>query len=584
MMNARMHRACTLPFRSDAREHGSLRDKHALGREALAALFFLALAIAATRPLAALFRTHVLGHLDVLVDLWTVHWLATHFFDPGQIFQGNMFHPARHAVLHSDLSLGTVVLLLPFRPFVHDPVPLVNLAVLLALAFGGWAFHALGHAVTGNRWAGLLCGVLAAFNSHQMRHLYHLNLLTTGWLALFLLGLHRTLERPTAFSVALAAVSFALSAQSSGYYGVAAVVLAAVFAALNVRALGRSQVLAALAAAALLGALLTLPYLTAYLDARYEQGLRRNINMSAAMAFHPSQDLTSDAYAYRWLSPREGERLFPGALALVLGAVAVARRRPGTLFYGAAFVVMLLLSLGPRWALAGRTFDLPYKWLFSIAPFDGMRHPYTFAAVALFMLAVLAAIGWAGLRIAARAWAGPLVVLLAVAETLSPPPLVRAIPAGVPPAYEMIRALPPAPILEVPVFAPYTLVWAARHGLPVVNGQGSAFVPGGTRIIARLVENHWVRRVPGDLDASKPALYLADVFPALYVIVPAVREPAFRPLAAAFDRSRLFGLVAEAPDGDRIYELRRDRVSAPARNAAPPPVDEQPEAERPPPR
>jgi hypothetical protein len=565
-----------------AREHRNLRDKHALGREALAALFFLALAIAATRPLTALFRTHVLGHLDVLVDLWTVHWLVTHFFDPSQIFQGNIFNPARHAVLHSDLSLGTVVLLLPFRPFIPDPVPLINLAALLALAFGGWAFHALGHAVTGNRWAGLLCGVLAVFSSHQMRHLYHLNLLTTGWLALFLLGLHRTVERPTASRVALTAVSFALSAQSSGYYGVAAVVLAAVFAVVNVRALGRSRVLAALAAAALLGTLATLPYLTAYLDARHEQGLRRNINMSAAMAFHPSQDLTSDAYPYRWISPREGERLFPGVLALVLGAAAVARRRPGTLFYGSALVVMLLLSLGPRLELAGRSFDLPYKWLHPIPPFDGMRHPYTFAAVASFMLAVLAAIGWAGLRTAARPGAGPLVVLLAVVETLSPAPLLRAIPAGVPPAYDLIRARPPAPILEVPVFAPDTLVWAARHGRPVVNGQGSAFVPGGTRIIARLVENHWVRRVPGDLDASKPALYLADIFPALYVIVPAVREPAFRPLAAAFDRSRLFIFVAEAPDGDRIYELRRDRFNPPARSAEPPPAEEEPEAEPPP--
>src|SRR4029078_9507413 len=76
--HARKHRACTLPFRSDAREHGPLRDKHALGREALVALFFLAFAITATRPLAALGRTHVRGQLDVLVDLWTVHWLATH--------------------------------------------------------------------------------------------------------------------------------------------------------------------------------------------------------------------------------------------------------------------------------------------------------------------------------------------------------------------------------------------------------------------------------------------------------------------------------------------------------------------------
>ena len=98
----RMHRGCTLPFRFDAREHGQLRDKHALGRETLAGLFFLALAIAATRPLAAVLRSHVLGQLDVLVDLWTVHWLATHFFDPSQIFQGNIFNPARADTVHAN--------------------------------------------------------------------------------------------------------------------------------------------------------------------------------------------------------------------------------------------------------------------------------------------------------------------------------------------------------------------------------------------------------------------------------------------------------------------------------------------------
>jgi len=319
----------------------------------------------------------------------------------------------------------------------------------------------------------------------------------------------------------------------------------------------------------------------AYLDTRHEQGLRRNINMSATMAFHPTQDLTSDAYAYRWLSPREGERLFPGLLALALAAVAVARRRPGTLFHGVSFLVMLLLSFGPRLEMDGWSVDLPYRWLFAIPPFDGMRHPYTFAGVALFMLAVLAAIGWAGLRLAARPWAGPLVVLLAVVDTVSPPLFVRPIPPGVPPAYEMVRALPPAPILEVPVFAPETLVWAARHGLPVLNGQGSAFVPAGARIVSRLVENHWVRRVPEDLDASKPALYLAAVFPDLYVIVPAVRKPEFRALAAAFDRSRLYVFVAEAPDGDRIYRLRPDRVRAPARTGEPPLEEEEPEAEPP---
>ena len=101
--------------------------------------------------------------------------------------------------------------------------------------------------------------------------------------------------------------------------------------------------------------------------------------MSASMALHPTEDLTSDAYAYRWLFPRDGERLFPGLLALVLAGIAIARRRPGSLFPAVALVVMVLLSLGPRLELGQGTLALPYAWLYAIPPFDGMRHPYTCA-------------------------------------------------------------------------------------------------------------------------------------------------------------------------------------------------------------
>ena len=87
----------------------------------------------------------------------------------------------------------------------------------------------------------MLAGVLAAFSSHQMSHVYHLNLLSIGWLALFLLGLHRHRRSGGSIGAAiLAGVSFALTAQSSGYYGVAAVVLALVFAGFHARELRRA--------------------------------------------------------------------------------------------------------------------------------------------------------------------------------------------------------------------------------------------------------------------------------------------------------------------------------------------------------
>ena len=516
--------------------------------------FFLACALVVTRPLALHFTTRTIVGPDPLSHLWMVSWLTGHALDPARLFHGNIFHPAAHAALFTDLSLGTAVLVLPLRLFTSEPLILFNAATVLAFAFGGWAFHVLVHALTGSRWAGLLAGWLAAFSQHQASHVYHLNLLSIGWIALFLLGLHRMFERPAWKWAALAGVSFALTAQSSGYYGVAAAVLALVFAAFHARVLRDARVARAVAASVAVAVALTLPYLVAFRALQEEQGARRPAGVSAKMSFEPARDLTSWAWAHRAFLRSDGELLFPGVLPLALAGAAVVRRGRATAFYVGAIAVLVVLSLGPEASLAGRTVTLPYGWLQAVPPFDGMRHPFTFAAVGLFLIAVLAGLGWARLPVASRPWAGPAVLALAIAEMMTDPARLRAIPPGVPPAYRLLESLPPGPVLEVPVFAEETVVWAARHGRPVVNGLG-AFVPAQTLVLDRFIQGHWIETVPEDVDTSRPTPYLVGRFGVRYVILPLGRRHGLRQLAAAFDRSTVFRPVATAEDGDRIYEV-----------------------------
>src|SRR5262249_8993344 len=104
---------CAALMASSSTAHAGGRGGWA--REAAAGLFFLGLGAIATRPLALRLGVRTLAGGDPMVDLWTVSWIVSHFFD-GQAFGGNMFHPAAHAVLFSDPSLGTAVLLLPLRP------------------------------------------------------------------------------------------------------------------------------------------------------------------------------------------------------------------------------------------------------------------------------------------------------------------------------------------------------------------------------------------------------------------------------------------------------------------------------------
>jgi hypothetical protein len=527
-------------------------------REGGVALLFLCLAALATRPLAGDLRGRTLAGPDPVIDLWTLHWLSGHLLDPGQLFEGNIFYPARHAAVYSDLSLGTAVLVAPLRAFVEDPVPLYNLGVLAALAFGAWAFCCLVRGLTGSASAGLLAGVLAAFGSHQLYHVYHLNLLTTGWLALLLLGMHRIAAGGGMRWAVLAGVSFALAAQSSGYYAVAAALLALAFAAAHWRRLLGPRALRATAVAAALGLLLTLPYARVFLEVRAQQGLRRPPRLSERMAFQPGRDLTSHGYLYRGLLGSAGERLFPGLLAPVLGLLALRRRAPGSRFYACAAGLLLLVSLGPRLELLGASLPLPYGVLFALPPLDAMRHPYSFAAVASFLLAVLAGIGWASLR--PRAWAGAAVVAAAVLETLAPPVAVREVPQGVPPAYRLLESLPPGPVLELPVFDEDALLWAARHGRPVLNGIG-AFLPRDTQALESAVENQWLGPALGDVDDSRPGELLRES-PVRYLIVPTGRTPRLARLAAALSRSPSYRLLAETEDGARIFELTRSGAVA----------------------
>jgi hypothetical protein len=252
---------------------------------------------------------------------------------------------------------------------------------------------------------------------------------------------------------------------------------------------------------------------------------------------------------------RDGERLFPGLLAPGLAIVALLKRRRHAGFYAVAATSLLVLSLGPRVELAGRTLELPYAWLFGVPPLDSMRHPYTFAAVAGFLLAVLAGIGWAGLPLAGRRGAGTAVVALALLETLAPGPGVREIPRGLPPVWARLVELPPGPVLEVPFLAPDAMLWAARHGWPIVNGDG-AFRPGRHGVLERAIENHWIQDLPAEIDESKPLALILTEFPLRYIIVPgAGRRPDLWRLGEAFERSRLLRRIDELPDGDRIFEM-----------------------------
>jgi hypothetical protein len=86
-------------------------------REALLFAFFVLASGWALRPLPLHLGDSIPAGTDPPHHLYILNWLLEHGLSADR-FEGKMFHPAANAVLRSDLSMGTVVLMAPIAMFV----------------------------------------------------------------------------------------------------------------------------------------------------------------------------------------------------------------------------------------------------------------------------------------------------------------------------------------------------------------------------------------------------------------------------------------------------------------------------------
>jgi len=524
----------------------------ALTRELALFAFFLVASGFVLRPLPFHLGDSIPAGSDPPHHLYILNWLLEHGLSSDR-FEGRMFHPAKNAVLRSDLSMGTVVLVAPLAPLVTEPLVRFNLANWLSLAFSGWAFCLLARSWTGSILAGIFAGITAVLGSHQSLHYVHLNLLSVGWLPIFLLALDRVLDRGSAVLAALAGASFALVAASSGYYGVAACVIAAVF---FLRA-PSSKALAWGALAVVLATALLSPYLIAYANLHAEESLVRTSRELARGSFTLA-DLGSRTLLHRIWNPAIGEPLFPGFAVLGLAALALWKGSKRERTLGLSALLLFWLGLGEP--------GLLYRVLALVPPFSSMRHPVTLTAVALMLLCVLAAQGLARVQ-KTRASMALALLGLATLETLAPANDFFQVAPGIPPVYEEVLKLPAGPILEVPPYEPTPLIWAARRGFETVNG-GGAFIPALTTRIETTTQNHWLTDSYQPIDESKAAGILLNETATRYLILPAGRRGGLDPLIQRFSECRCFRAIG-VYQSDHFYGVVRDSTGPAWRGAVP---------------
>ena len=492
--------------------------------------FYVAATIVMTWPVAAGVTAHLPNDLgDSAFVCFVIAWGSKHWLEllSGDLsaairfWSAPIYYPepmttalSEHFALHSLITL-------PVFAVTENAVLCYNLWFLASYALAGFFMFLLVRAITGQPWAACVAGLAFAFAPYRFgAPLGHLQVLSSFWMPLVLLGIHRYVETGRPRPLVGAAAALWAQSLASGYYLVFFGPFVGVFALVELitrRRLTDARAWMALTAAAAATFVATMPFAWPYVVTQRLFDYTRPLTEIERFSADVAAWLTASPHLHLWgwlrtLDKPEGS-LFPGlatvALSL-LGLVVAGRRtqagdlalrRPAVLVMSFALITLLLttwMALGPTPALLGKPVGIPsiYRLVYEYLPgFDIVRVPTRMAMIAALATSLLVGTGVSAFDRPARRWgvavaaAGvladgaamplPIDYVWSSAANVRPPDILFPEPAA-PPVYKYLKSLPDTSVIaELPFGLPerevqYTY-YSAVHRRKIVNGYSGYF-------------------------------------------------------------------------------------------------------------
>ena len=466
------------------------------GRAFLIIAAFTALAIVWTRPLIFHLSSRIPHDPgDPVFNTWLVWWNARAIPFTTRWWSPPVFHPMRGALALSEHLAGIGIITTPVQLAGGSAVAAYNTAFILSFALSGCFAFLLTRALlkeTGadafTAHAGAACAAIAfGFSPYRAGQLAHLQVLTSQWMPLALLAMHRYVRDGRARWLAVFAFAWIAQALSNGYYLLFFPVLLALWLAWFVDWTRPARGFA-LVGCWIASSVLLVPGLATYESVQRGLGVGRTAAEMALFSAKASSFLNPPAMLAFWpqrdVAGTTEEFLFPGvALVLLIAAGCVRRRidapRSPFLFYMGSAVLMWLLALGPG------SWWHPYTWLVWIPGYAALRVPARFAMLATLCASVAAALAFA--RLTPRGRFPRLLLTGAAIAGLCVDGWMRPMPLAAPPGRVILPPVRDAVVLELPADQGIVDVGAmyrqTQHRLPIVNGY-SGHTPPHYRIFA----------------------------------------------------------------------------------------------------
>ncbi|MFD9963843.1 hypothetical protein [Amycolatopsis sp. NPDC058986] len=504
----------------------------------LVVLAGLAISVVFNWPIVVRPASAVLGGIgDPFLQIWEMAWQHRFLTGGGDFWTANMFFPAPDNFAFSDTLLGY----LPLSVFGDGPDAAVmryNLAYVFAYALAFIGCYLLTRQLGGSWQASALAGVVFAWAPWRLAHASHLNILSTGGIALALFALarghgfsFRTGLRPerarpwwvlAGWLLATWQVTLGFTIGIPFVYVMGLVGLVIVVAGVvKRRELGRRVHLAngvGIVVFLVVTYLLTRPYLRVVDSYRFTrsahdlellspppEGLLTASNQTSVWRGTPFNMWHEGVIDHSWIAePGAAEKLlFPGLVVLVLAMVGLVvsawpvRVRVGL---GIATAVLTILSLGTTFFGGEFTYLLLWK---HFPGWEALRTPGRLILWVSLLLALLAAGAvtrfgqlWAERSPTPSAWRKRLVAFLLLLPALGAllegvPSQPHVTPPEMPPDLHQAFTQSREPMLVLPVslspdtFSEYTYLLWSTDGFPkLANGYSGNFPPQYEEIVA----------------------------------------------------------------------------------------------------
>jgi hypothetical protein len=460
------------------------------GRAFLILAGFVLLAIVWTRPLIFHLSSRIPHDPgDPVFNAWLVWWNAHAVPFSSRWWSPPVFYPMRDALALSEHLAGIGLITTPVQLAGGGAVMAYNIAFILSFALSGLFTFLLTRDLLKTSGAlpstidvAAVCAALAyGFGPYRAGQLAHLQVLTSQWMPLALLAVHKYLATGGRRWLAVFAFAWLVQALSNGYYLMFFPVLLALWLAWFVDWKRPARGVAVVATWAASTVLLVPPLVT-YAAVQKHLGVGRTAAEMALFSGRVSSFLHPPgllAFWPEWSGAASTEEfLFPGltlVLLLAAGCVVTGSRtaRSPFLFYMTASLLMWAFALGPGgwWQ--------PYSWLASLPGYAALRVPARFA-----MLATLCASVALGLSVARLAPSGTVARILFTATAIAGLCIdgwMRPMPLAAPPGRVVLPPIRDGIVLELPADEGSVEVGAmyrqTQHGLPVVNGYSGHTPP-----------------------------------------------------------------------------------------------------------